>query len=84
MTRSGGSTGAVGVTFATSNGTATAGSDYTAVTQTVNFANGDMANKTVNIPIINDTTVEAKRDSQSNPEQSHRRGNAWQSRAPRC
>ena len=33
--------------------------DYTAVTQTVNFANGDTANKTVNIPIINDTAAEA-------------------------
>jgi hypothetical protein len=32
--------------------------DYTAVTQTVTFANGDTANKTVNIPIINDTTAE--------------------------
>src|SRR5205085_2660239 len=31
VTRIGGSTGAVGVTVATSNGTATAGSDYTAV-----------------------------------------------------
>ena len=59
VTRIGGSAGAVGVSFATSNGTATAGSDYTAVTQTVNFANGDTANKTVNIPIINDTTAEA-------------------------
>ena len=50
--------GAVGVTFATSNGTATAPSDYTAVTQTVSFANGDTANKTVSIPIIDDTVVE--------------------------
>ena len=58
MTRAGGSAGAVGVTFATSNGTATAPSDYTAVTQTVNFANGDIANKTVTIPILNDTSVE--------------------------
>ena len=59
VTRAGGSAGAVGVSFATSNGTATAAADYTAVTQTVNFANGDTANKTVNIPIINDTTAEA-------------------------
>ena len=59
VTRTGGSAGAVGVSFATSNGTATAPADYTAVTQTVNFANGDTANKTVNIPIINDTAVEA-------------------------
>ena len=58
ITRTGGSTGVVGVRFATSNGTATAASDYTAVTQTVSFANGDTANKTVSIPIIDDTLVE--------------------------
>jgi Calx-beta domain len=58
ITRTGGSTGAVGVTVATSNGTATAPSDYTAVTQTVSFANGDTANKTVSIPIVDDTVVE--------------------------
>ena len=52
ITRTGGSAGAVGVTFTTSNGTATAPADYTAVTQTVNFAAGDTANKTVNIPIV--------------------------------
>ena len=59
VTRTGGSSGAVSVSFATSNGTATAGSDYTAVSQTVSFANGDTANKTISIPIINDTTAEA-------------------------
>ena len=58
VTRSGPSTGAVGVTLTTSNGTATAGSDYTAVTQTVSFANGDTANKTVTIPILDDTLLE--------------------------
>ena len=58
ITRTGGSTGVVGVRFATSNGTATAAADYTAVTQTVSFANGDTANKTVSIPIIDDTLVE--------------------------
>ena len=59
MTRTGGSSGAVSVSFATSNGTATASGDYTAVSQTVSFANGDTANKTISIPIINDTTAEA-------------------------
>jgi Calx-beta domain len=58
ITRTGGSAGAVGVTFATSNGTATAGSDYTATTQTVSFASGDTANKTVSVPITDDTSVE--------------------------
>ena len=59
ITRTGGSAGSVGAHFATSNGTATAGSDYTAVTQTVLFANGDATNKTVAIPILDDMLVEA-------------------------
>ena len=59
VTRTGGSSGAVSVSFATSNGTATAPGDYTAVSQTVSFADGDTANKTISIPIINDTTAEA-------------------------
>ena len=58
ITRTGGSSGAVGVTFATGNGTATAPADYTAVSQTVSFANADTANKTINIPIIDDSAVE--------------------------
>ena len=58
VTRTGGSSGAVSVSFATSNGTATASGDYTAVSQPVSFANGDTANKTISIPIINDTTAE--------------------------
>jgi Domain of unknown function (DUF1929)/Calx-beta domain/Galactose oxidase, central domain len=56
--RTGGANGAVGATFTTSNGTATAPSDYTAVTQTVSFAAGDTANKTISIPIVNDTVAE--------------------------
>ena len=47
------------MSFATSNGTAAAPGDYTAVSQTVSFADGDTANKTISIPIINDTTAEA-------------------------
>ena len=38
-------------------GTATAVTDYTAVSQTVSFANGDTANKTVTIPIPDDAVV---------------------------
>src|SRR6185369_938818 len=56
--RVGGSNGAVSVTVATSNGTATAGSDYTTVSQVVNFANGDAADKTVSIPILDDAVYE--------------------------
>ncbi len=57
-TRTGGSTGAVGVNYATSNGSATAGSDYTAASGTLNWANGDAANKNFSVVILNDTAVE--------------------------
>jgi len=58
VTRTGGSDGVVSAQLATSNGTATAGSDYTAVTQTVTFGAGDTAAKTVTIPISDDQLVE--------------------------
>ncbi len=57
VTRTGGSDGAVSVSYATSNGTATAGSDYTATSGVLNFAAGE-TNKSFTIPIINDTAIE--------------------------
>ncbi|MFN2577805.1 MAG: choice-of-anchor Q domain-containing protein [Pyrinomonadaceae bacterium] len=53
ISRTGGSAGTATVQIATSNGTATAASDYTAVTQTVTFNDGEIS-KTVNIPINDD------------------------------
>ena len=54
ITITGGTTGTATVQFSTSNGTATAGSDYTAVTnQTVTFNDGDTS-KTVSVAITND------------------------------
>ncbi len=50
--RVGGSTGAVAVTYATSNGGAVAGTDYTATTGTLSWADGDAADKTITIPIL--------------------------------
>jgi hypothetical protein len=58
VTRTGGSNGAVGVSYATSNGTATAGSDYTATSGTLSWANGDTASKTFSIPILDDSVYE--------------------------
>ncbi len=57
VNRTGGSDGAVAVNFATANGTATAGSDYTATNGTLNFADGQTS-MTINVPIINDTLDE--------------------------
>ena len=42
------------VNFATADGTATAGSDYTGEIGTLNWANGDTADKTFTVPITND------------------------------
>ncbi len=56
--RTGGSGGAVSVQYATSNGTATAGSDYTATSGTLSWADGDTGSKSFTIPITNDTTQE--------------------------
>jgi hypothetical protein len=56
--RTGGSFGPAAALCITSNGSATSGTDYTAVSQTLNWANGDAANKTCAIPILDDTTYE--------------------------
>ena len=47
------STGTVTVAYATSDGTATAGSDYTAVSGTLTFAAGE-TEKTVSVPVLED------------------------------
>jgi hypothetical protein len=59
VTRTGTGGGAVSATVTTSNGTAVAGQDYTAVSQTVNFAAGETAAKTLTIPITDDALVES-------------------------
>lgn len=59
LSRTGGSAGPVSVSYVTSNGTATAGSDYTASNGTVDWADGVAASKTITIPILNDSTVES-------------------------
>lgn len=59
ITRTGGTGGAVSVTVGTSDLTALAGQDYTAVSNTaVTFADGDAAAKTVTVTIANDTAAE--------------------------
>jgi len=57
VSRSGGSAGAVSVDYASSNGTATAGADYTAVNNTLNFADGDMS-ESFTVTILDDVDYE--------------------------
>nr|MCM0594427.1 M10 family metallopeptidase C-terminal domain-containing protein [Gloeotrichia echinulata DEX184] len=57
MTLSAASTSAVTVNYATANGTATAGSDYTATTGTLTFNPGDTS-KTLSVAVTGDLTIE--------------------------
>jgi CSLREA domain-containing protein len=57
--RTGGNGGTVGATIGTASGSAAAGADFTSVTTTVTFANGESGPKNVLIPIANDGISEA-------------------------
>lgn len=56
-----GSTGNATVNFATSNDTATAGSDFTAVSGTLTWADGDSGNKTITVPVHDDLVYTGNR-----------------------
>jgi hypothetical protein len=58
VTRAGGTTGAVSVQYATANNTATAGTDYTSASGTLNWADGDSNPKTFTVAITDDNAVE--------------------------
>jgi hypothetical protein len=58
VTRSGGNSGVASVDYATSDGTAVAGTDYPATSGTLTFADGISGNQTISIPITDDTTAE--------------------------
>jgi hypothetical protein len=57
VTRTEGSAGAVSVDYASSDGSATAGSDYMATTGTLSFDDG-VASQSFNVPILDDTLFE--------------------------
>ena len=57
VTRTGGVTGAVTVNYATGGGTATPGTDYTPVSGTLSFADGELT-KTFNVTILDDNLYE--------------------------
>lgn len=56
--RSKGEDGAVSVQYSTANGTAVAGQDYTAASGTLSWGAGDGSDRTISIPIANDSTAE--------------------------
>jgi len=58
VTRTGGTDGAITANYATANGTATAGSDYTAASGVLNWADGDSTNRSFNISTLNDSVYE--------------------------
>ena len=53
VSRVSGSSGAISVAYATTNGTAVAGTDYTTAKGTLNWAAGDSADKTFNVAVTN-------------------------------
>lgn len=58
VTRSGGSSGVASVDYATSDGTAVAGTDYPATSGTLTFADGASGIQEISIPIPDDSTAE--------------------------
>ncbi|MBI3882155.1 MAG: hypothetical protein HY301_19105, partial [Verrucomicrobia bacterium] len=56
--RTGGNVGAITAQVVTSNLTALAGADYTGVTNTLSWANGDTSQRVINIPLLPDGLVE--------------------------
>ena len=57
VTRTGGSSGAISVSYTTANGTAMSGTNYGAVSNTLSWNSGDVAPKTFTIPLIHDSLV---------------------------
>lgn len=56
-----GLTGAVGVSYSITAGSAVEGTDYTAVSGTLNWADGDGSLKTITVPILQDTAQDGAR-----------------------
>lgn len=59
VARTGGSSGAASVNYATVAGTALAGGDFTAVSGTLNWADGETTSKTISVTILDDANAES-------------------------
>ena len=59
LRRNAGSAGAVSIDYATSDGTAVAGADYAAASGRLNWAAGDLGERTISVALVNDTATEA-------------------------
>jgi len=57
VSRVGGSTGAISATYSVIGGNGLAGTDYTAVTGTLNWASGDTADKFITVPVLNNAST---------------------------
>ena len=58
VSRTSGSRGALSVNYATSSGSATTGSDFTAANGALDWGDGDTADKTITVDVTNDTAEE--------------------------
>ncbi|MGH8250934.1 MAG: choice-of-anchor B family protein [Steroidobacteraceae bacterium] len=54
LRRNAGFAGSVSIDFATTDGTATAGADYTTTSGTVDWTAGDLGDRTIEVPVVND------------------------------
>jgi len=59
LRRNNGFAGAVSIDYATSDGTATAGADYTTAAGTLNWGAGDLGERVINVALVNDTQTES-------------------------
>ncbi|MGC8988819.1 MAG: Calx-beta domain-containing protein, partial [Verrucomicrobiia bacterium] len=62
VSRTGGSDGAASVTYSTADGSAKAGSDYTAASGTLSWASGDAEDKVIEVTIANDSVYEGNEE----------------------
>jgi hypothetical protein len=61
VARTGDDIGAASVAYSTTNGTAVAGSDYTAVNGTLNWSDGDTTARTITVPVNSAATFSGKK-----------------------